>query len=594
MLRPIPEDRSDDGATNIEGRLNSFDSLSAAATSINGEGAASVISDASAVLALNVRDDDNDEQQFDGKDGLISPSKSKKGRSRRKRRPTQWSTWRSFAVLGVVFVMAVVIVMVVLSTTEGSLEEQADAEEKQDEEERIDGEPVLNVTFVTAAPSVAPTLDVSTEKSLDEMVDRVSVPQNKNNVPNASGPQFDYAMSILDYAREEARNWILTRDLLRDEILSDPTQIRFTQRYVLVLLLYAMQWNNNGRTGVGNTDQLLESMSAAEESECSWEGIFCEEVLINEGKSTTAIPLAVVRRIHWGDKNAIGTVVPELRSLIYLQEFNVSYNSLIGSIPWSWFETPPVAATQSTPEVEQDYYLPYLYLIDLGVNDFSGSVPPLLWTLPSLRFVYLSNNSLSGAFPADDFFHALFQRPPSSFLEDIWIDNNLITGSLPAWLFQLESLVTLVAANNELEESFPDLVFKGTLPPSLQVLDLSINNITGGIPPPVFESATLKFLFLDNNLFEENLPEYDPPIRSRLRQVWLHSNDLQGPIPERFAADWSNMEQLLLQNNALTGIIVDGCKGVSPLWPRFDALEADCTTLSIGSPVECVCCTTCF
>jgi len=563
MLRPIPEDESDNGAVAVD----TLDSLSAAAAvaSIDGEGGArSVISAASAVLA-NGRDDDDDEN---AKDGLIKKRPSKKRKKRRRRR-SRWASWRSFAVIGVVIAAAVLIVCVILTTTNGSDEETAQVA-------TTNGSPTP-----TSSPTMSPTIDPVTEASLDELVSGVSVSMG---IDKSSSPEVE---AIFTAAREKARDWMLTQDLLRDEILADPTQVRFTQRYTLVLMLFSMQFNS------GDVEAIQDDILAAEESECSWTGVYCDDAIV-EQTATTTIRLPVVRRIHWGEQNAIGAVAPEIRSLVYLQEFNVSYNSLQGSVPSAWFETPnSVNASALVPEVERNFYLPYLYLLDLGYNNLNGSIPEQLWSCPSLRFVYLSNNTFSGELPSDEYFKGS-TNTPSPYLEDIWIDNNSVSGSIPFWLFLLTNLKTFIAERNSFGGALPEIDSLGAVSATLQVLDLSFNNITGSLPAALFQGIGLSYLYLDNNKFNGNLPNYEPLETSLLIDVWLHSNQLVGDIPQNFGADWINLKEFSLQSNQLSGSLISGCSTTPQLWPLLTLLEADCTSTAVGSPVTCDCCTQCF
>mmetsp|Transcript_12019 Transcript_12019/g.33236 ORF Transcript_12019/g.33236 Transcript_12019/m.33236 type:complete len:563 (-) Transcript_12019:89-1777(-) len=557
MLRPIPEDESDHGAI-LQASLDSI-SAAADAASLDGNGPSrSVISAASAVLA-DGRDDDPE-----SKDGLIKPKRKRRRRSRR------WAYWRSLLVMGIVVVAAVVIVVVILVTTDGSVEEEA-------ETVTTDQTATLapNQAPVATTPTVAPTIDPDTLSTLDALVGDILVAGQKLD---SSQPQVE---NILEEARTKAKDWILTKDLLRDEILADPTLVRFTQRYVLVLLMYSMQLNN------GDVESIEEEILAAEETECSWSGIFCDDAIVEQTNITT-IQLPVIRRIHWGGQSAIGALPPEVRSLVYLQEFNVSFNDLQGPIPTEWFDTPPPRnTTVLVPEVELQYYLPYLYLVDVGFNNLDGSVPLGFWSCPSLRFVYLSNNVFTGqALPSEEYLKDA-ESISSPFLEDIWIDNNSLTGGIPRWIFSLANLKSFIAERNLLDGTLPDLDnVVGGLPATMQVLDLSFNNMTGFLPAALFEGDGLNYLYLDNNQFNGKLPTYEPPEIPVLVDVWLHNNQLTGKIPDAFGADWSNLAEFRLQTNQLTGTVVSGC--LEPLrWMENPLVEADCLN---GSPVECVCC----
>lgn len=567
MLRPIPEDESDHGGGDDD-VANSVDSMSAeaAAASTTGDGA-SVVSDNSAVLADPESQPrgvpKNNNNGFD-EDGLLKDhtNKLKKKKSRhhhhhRKRKRILWSTRRSFIVLCVVVVAAVVIVVVVIETSKSPPKSGT-----------------LNAT----------NIDNETLTLLDGLVDQILV--GNDTTTNSS------SWILLQRARTRARDWILNYDLLRDEVLDDPTTIRFTQRFVLALLFFSMQ---------PNTTILL-----PEESECRWLGVYCNDEAVGT-TATTTVSVQVVRRIQWAGMGAIGILPPELRSLPFLQELNVSDNYLVGTLPNQWFEQN--ATVLSNGRQLQENLFQNLYMMDCSFNKLVGTVPDLFWKLPSLRFVYFSNNSLTGTLPTDEFFDRVLNNP-SPFLEDIWVDHNFFTGSLPSWIFRLEILKSFIAEGNQ---------FLGILPgtntsegrwnatESLVVIDLSHNYLSGPIPSLFFNRRSLAYLYLDNNQFTGM--NYDIPLpldyKIPLADVWLSSNQLRGTLPKDFGRPWGELRSLLIQDNPnLRGTVPVGCKRPNStdsnsniLWPNLVQMTADCKSATKSSSlplINCTCCTKCY
>ena len=528
MLRPIPENESDAGGDLGHDHHHpgiSLDAASAVAAVPSDDG---VLSDASAVLADGTQGD---------RDGLIKnhSSKNRKDRikrAKRYRRRRRWAAWRSLVVYGIVISCAVLIVVLVLATTDGPVDEFVG-----------NSSIVPTVSPTIATPTASPTIDVETVASLDALVDEILLP-----IPDNTDSEI---VTILTEARTMARNWILRDDLLRDEVLADPTGVRFTQRYVLILLALSLQFNQN------NLADVQDSLFPVETPECEWPGIYCDEAVVEETDATT-ITLPVVRRIQWGGRGAIGALPGELQKLSFLQELDLSFNSIQGTIPGEWFER----VTLPTEENEAStYFMPYFYLLDLSHNLLEGSIQSSLFTLPSLRFLYLSNNTLTGELPTTQFFTDS-EKEPSQYLQDIWLDNNSLEGALDSWLFLLANGRQLVAERNGFQ-SLPDfdLCCGGAIADSFQTLDLSRNSIAGTLPSAIFQGPSVTFIYLDNNLFSGALPNLTYPASnsSLIIDVWLHDNQLNGVIPDSFGADWQQLTELSLHNNNLEGALFPGC-----------------------------------
>lgn len=107
--------------------------------------------------------------------------------------------------------------------------------------------------------------------------------------------------------------------------------------------------------------------------------------------------------------------------------------------------------------------------IDLSGNLLVGEIPQC--SEISYNFLLLSNNTLSGKFPA-----FLQNCTGLQFLDLAW---NKFFGSLPAWIGDFRDLQILRLSHNTFSGSIPAGI---TNLLSLQYLDLSDNNISGAIP----------------------------------------------------------------------------------------------------------------
>ena len=326
-----------------------------------------------------------------------------------------------------------------------------------------------------------------------------------------------------------ARKWLIQEDLLREEWLRDSNITeQLIQRYVLSVLF------------IGADAKDLMQVDA---DECDWEGVECDEDQL-------------VRYVLLDGFELKGTLPIELQHLSVLQELSLSKNSFQGTIP-DW----------------QD--MSNLYYLDLSSNDLSGEIPGSIWQHPLLRFLYLHENELSGNLT--NFQNATF----SPFLQDVWLDDNQLTGIIPNWIAKMSSLSNWFCVNNLLEGTLPRRVSA-----SLQFLDASNNSLTGTIPQTLLDAPSLEQIFLNDNFLNGTLPEQLNE-ESPLQIVWLQNNELDGSVPETFGQNWFALQQLLLQGNKnLTGSFnLTQCSN----WFGLSRLEVDCE----GFPV-CECCTACF
>jgi Leucine-rich repeat (LRR) protein len=159
----------------------------------------------------------------------------------------------------------------------------------------------------------------------------------------------------------------------------------------------------------------------------------------------------------------------------------------------------------------------------------------------------------------------------------------MLTGGIPATLFNLSYLVILDVAVNKLGgmelpsnigDKLPSLwvlhmsqnMFEGHIPASLGnasnlvSLDMSQNNFTGQIPSSFGNLGALTHLNLGgNNLQARDSQSWefiDKLSHCRSLEVLdLHANILQGAIPNTIGNLSTNLTQLILDTNNLSGTI---------------------------------------
>ncbi len=138
----------------------------------------------------------------------------------------------------------------------------------------------------------------------------------------------------------------------------------------------------------------------------------------------------------------------------------------------------------------------------------------------------------------------------SGRVTELSLDNNALTGSIPAELGNLANLEWLNLSSNGLTGSIPTEL--GNLA-NLQTLSLSSNGLTGSIPAELGNLANLQGLYLNNNGLTGSIPTELGNL-ANLEGLVLRNNELTGSIPTELG-NLANLEWLFLHNNELTGSV---------------------------------------
>ncbi|KAF6991180.1 hypothetical protein CFC21_008291 [Triticum aestivum] len=239
-----------------------------------------------------------------------------------------------------------------------------------------------------------------------------------------------------------------------------------------------------------------------------------------------------------------------------LIEIDLSYNKLTGAIP------------------ERLGTLTKLIKLCLSGNGFSGEIPASLAQLPSLVFLWLFENKLTGALPAE-----LGMHSPS--LRDIQVDDNDLSGPIPAGVCQNRGLWIISAARNRLNGSIPaslakcpalislqlqDNKLSGEVPAALwtetKLMTLLLQNnggLTGALPETLFWNMTR--LYIMNNKFRGSLPSS----AAKLQKFNAGNNSFSGEIPAGLAAGMPLLQEFILSSNQLSGAIPAGIASLGGL-----------------------------
>jgi somatic embryogenesis receptor kinase 1 len=122
--------------------------------------------------------------------------------------------------------------------------------------------------------------------------------------------------------------------------------------------------------------------------------------------------------------------------------------------------------------------------LELPPHGLSGSLSPLIGSLPSLQRLIITNNSISGLLP--------LEIGNLSKLVVLDLSKNAFDGVIPDALVHLTSLVILNLGGNHFNGTFPLFVANMS---SLQSLDISHNDLEGPVP----NQTKLKTLIADGN-----------------------------------------------------------------------------------------------
>ncbi|KAH7437081.1 hypothetical protein KP509_05G055400 [Ceratopteris richardii] len=145
-------------------------------------------------------------------------------------------------------------------------------------------------------------------------------------------------------------------------------------------------------------------------------------------------------------------------------------------------------------------------------NSLNGSIPPELGSLGKVVHILLDNNKLTGELPAE--------LSNISTLLVLQLDNNHFSGSIPSSYSQFTQLRKLSLRNCNLTGAIPDLSamsvlryvdlssnrLSGQLPSDISqnmiAIELSYNQLDGGIPDALYRLRDLQLLSLRNNLLD--------------------------------------------------------------------------------------------
>ncbi|XP_023750084.1 uncharacterized protein LOC111898393 [Lactuca sativa] len=209
-----------------------------------------------------------------------------------------------------------------------------------------------------------------------------------------------------------------------------------------------------------------------------------------------------------------------------------------------------------------------LTYIDLSNNKLVGIIPEAFGTFKNLQTLDLTNNGLEGGI-LSSFGELSNLRELSLYANNLNQDLSSFFDNLSGYVGPQRSLQVLDLSQNQLSGSLPDFTtftalkefylfgnqLNGSFPrrfekiSNLSILDLADNQINGLIPD-LSALASLRRVYFERNLLHGTLAKRLEPL-SMLESLGASSNFFQGTISETHIANISRLTYLDLSNNSL-------------------------------------------
>jgi Leucine-rich repeat (LRR) protein len=230
--------------------------------------------------------------------------------------------------------------------------------------------------------------------------------------------------------------------------------------------------------------------------------------------------LTTLQSLTITDSSITGPLPEDFGNLENLYEVTFSNTRLTGTLPQSFGD------------------LTSLVNADFTSNKLTGTIPDSIGGCQNLGALQLSNNDFYGPLPQSfGNLHAL---------SSLDLNNNRFNGPIPDSFYKLSKLQAINLAQNQFT-SLPESFVSNDMG-KLEYIDLSFNKLEGALPAGLFTLPTLLTLLVNNNRLSKPLP--DVSSASSIRYFDASYNQIEGTIPNFLA---NNIERLFLQHNQLSG-----------------------------------------
>ncbi|PKI34105.1 hypothetical protein CRG98_045460 [Punica granatum] len=272
-----------------------------------------------------------------------------------------------------------------------------------------------------------------------------------------------------------------------------------------------------------------------------------------------------------------------------LENLDLRYNSLEGSIPSSLFALPRIQKIQLlnnrfSGHVQLNESLKFssyaLDTLDLSNNKLDGPIPPALFRYPELKYLSLAFNNFNGSLDID-----VVQKvsrlsyldlscnnlsinaggaastnssfPPFSTISLASCHLKALPGKIPSCMVDVPSLKVLNLRNNKLNGCIPE-GFPRTC--GLKTLDLSRNSLQGQIPQSLSNCMMLEVLDIGNNQIEGGFPCHLKNT-TKMRVLVMRGNKLSGQLgcPDINNSPWDLLQIVDLASNDFSTLPPERC-----------------------------------
>ncbi|KAF8012022.1 hypothetical protein BT93_I0220 [Corymbia citriodora subsp. variegata] len=316
--------------------------------------------------------------------------------------------------------------------------------------------------------------------------------------------------------------------------------------------------------------------------EFKWANLYTLDLRYNKMEGPLPLPPRSIINYLASNNKLTGQIPPAICQLNWISILNLANNELSGVLP-SCFGN-----LSST-----------LWTLSLHGNGFYGRIPQLQKGVCELRMVDLSNNQFKAPLP-----RGLSKCVKLEFLN---LGNNRIADTFPSWLGSLPNLKVLILHHNRFHGVMKEPQSNHQYFPKLHIIDLSMNNFSGGLPSKYFNSwNAMKFTktdemvyyadtILESYVFKDFLVDYDysmtilnkgietkyDKILEYLTVIDLSSNGFDGEIPSSIGS-LMELHLLNLSNNAITGSIPSSLRNLT----KLEALDLSRNELTGKIPPE--------
>ena len=252
-----------------------------------------------------------------------------------------------------------------------------------------------------------------------------------------------------------------------------------------------------------------------------------------------------------------GTLPNLGRDLVGQVEFTISHNCISGGFPG-------MESINASEFFEKNHKT---QRVDFSFNQMTGTIPELIALIPTIRYVDISSNRITGFLPAQsetgawkslEYFGAAYNQltgtVPVGFSDTLTfldISNNFFTGGVPLALYsKFPFLEYLRLSNNNLGGHLSGLI--GQMG-ALQELSMSNCSLSGFLPNSLRDISSLAYVTLNNNFIEGSIPS-SIGLLTHLIELELENNKLTGTLPSELGS-LSQLKVLNVANNSLMGTL---------------------------------------